>query len=102
MGDKTYIDEKGYLRFKDSNKLVHRWVVEKEFGRKLRAGEEVHHKDGNKLNNDPNNLEPMWWEDHVDLHDEEGPGWMIRERNENRPAGCSLMFVLAIWSFLFK
>ena len=54
---KTYIDENGYRRFSDSNKLVHRYVVEKKIGRKLRKEEIVHHKNRNKLDNSPDNLE---------------------------------------------
>ena len=54
---KTYIDNNGYRRFRDSNKLVHRWVMEKKLGRKLKPGEIVHHIDRNKLNNSPENLE---------------------------------------------
>lgn len=34
----------------------HRAVAEKMLGRPLRDGEVVHHNDGNKRNNDPNNL----------------------------------------------
>lgn len=34
----------------------HRVVAEKKLGRKLRDGEVVHHIDGNKRNNDPDNL----------------------------------------------
>ena len=52
----TFIDEYGYRRFKDSGKLVHRWVAEKKIGRKLRREEVVHHIDKNKLNNSPENL----------------------------------------------
>lgn len=37
--------------------LVHRQVMEKKIGRKLLSTEIVHHKDENKLNNDPDNLE---------------------------------------------
>jgi hypothetical protein len=54
---KTYIDKNGYRRFSDSNKLVHRYVVEKKIGRKLRQEEIVHHKNRNKLDNSPENLE---------------------------------------------
>lgn len=54
---KTYIDENGYRRFSDSNKLIHRYVVEKKIGRKLRKEEIVHHKNRNKLDNSPDNLE---------------------------------------------
>ena len=53
---KTYVSGKGYRRFKDSGTYVHRWVEEKKLGRKLKSGEVVHHKDGNPLNNSPNNL----------------------------------------------
>ncbi|WP_243259146.1 HNH endonuclease signature motif containing protein [Clostridium sp. 'deep sea'] len=34
----------------------HRVVAEKKLGRKLRKGEVVHHIDGDKLNNSPDNL----------------------------------------------
>ncbi|GKX27862.1 hypothetical protein SH1V18_03420 [Vallitalea longa] len=37
-------------------KHEHRVVAEKKIGRKLRDGEVVHHMDGNKLNNSPDNL----------------------------------------------
>ena len=52
----TYIDERGYLRFSDSGKLVHRWVAEKQLGRKLETDEVVHHNNRNKLDNRPQNL----------------------------------------------
>lgn len=54
---------KGYLqvRWFDKNgvrqvMLHHRRVMEKALGRKLKREEVVHHIDGNKLNNDINNL----------------------------------------------
>ncbi len=53
---KTYIDSDGYLRFKKGDLLVHRWVATKKIGRRLRKGEVVHHCDGDKLNNRPENL----------------------------------------------
>jgi hypothetical protein len=52
----TYIDANGYRRFRDSGKLVHRWVAEDKVGGDLWKGAVVHHKDRNKLNNDPDNL----------------------------------------------
>jgi hypothetical protein len=51
-----YTDNKGYKRFNDSDKSVHRWAAEKKLGRKLRNGEVVHHKDRDKTNNSFGNL----------------------------------------------
>jgi hypothetical protein len=53
---RTYIDKNGYRKFLDSRRFVHRWVMEKKLGRKLRLGEVVHHINGDKLDNDPVNL----------------------------------------------
>ena len=56
MGKKTYIDKKGYPRYKDSGKLVHRVVMSKVLKRPLKDEEVVHHKDRNKKNNSLDNL----------------------------------------------
>lgn len=64
----TFIDEKGYLRFKDSNRLVHRWVMEKYLGIKLKPHQIVHHIDGNKLNNRPENLRVILDYSSYDIH----------------------------------
>jgi len=53
---KTYIDKNGYRRFKDSGTLLHRYAAEKKLDRPLKAGEVVHHKNRNKLDNSPSNL----------------------------------------------
>ena len=53
---KTYIDDNGYLRFKDSDKLLHHWVAENMIGRRLKSREVVHHKNNNKRDNRPENL----------------------------------------------
>ena len=46
----------------------HRLEAEKKIGRYLRKDEIVHHKDGNKLNDDFNNIEVMTQAEHMSLH----------------------------------
>ena len=38
---------------------MHRLVAEEVLGRPLRAGEVVHHRDGDRTNNDPGNLQVL-------------------------------------------
>jgi len=47
---------------------IHREVMEQKLGRKLLPGELVHHKDENKRNNDPDNLELTTRSDHGKTH----------------------------------
>ncbi len=49
-------DRKGYKRYSDSGKSVHRHVAERKLGRKLRKGEVVHHKNRDKNDNRRSNL----------------------------------------------
>ena len=61
---------------KDSYRKVrgrheHRTVAEEKLGRKLKKGEVVHHIDGNKRNNHPDNLEVMMQSDHAREHFDE-------------------------------
>lgn len=46
----------------------HRVLMENKLGRSLVAGEDVHHKDEDKNNNDPDNLEVLKKSDHAKLH----------------------------------
>lgn len=50
MPDHPDAKTNGYL-------FEHRWVMEQKLGRRLRPFEVVHHLDGNKKNNSPENLE---------------------------------------------
>jgi len=55
----VFIGNQGYYRCHDSilkTPLVHRREMEKIVGHKLSNTDIVHHKDGNKLNNAPDNL----------------------------------------------
>ena len=61
---------------------IHRIVMQKHIGRKLRPNEHVHHFDGNKLNNDISNLEIIDASVHARLHGEER-----RKRTTHCPAG---------------
>lgn len=47
---------------------LHRVVMENKLGRTLLDGEDVHHKDENKFNNDPDNLEVLSKSDHSKKH----------------------------------
>jgi hypothetical protein len=62
MGYECFIDYDGNEVF------VHRHIMEQKLGRKLQPEEEVHHKDEDKLNNDPNNLELKTKSDHTSHH----------------------------------
>ena len=47
---------------------VHRIIAEQMLGRKLNSNEVVHHIDGNKHNNEPNNLMVLTRSEHVKIH----------------------------------
>ena len=54
--DRTFVDEFGYLRFEDTGELVHRKVAEAMLGRVLRENELVRHVNGDKLDNQDENI----------------------------------------------
>lgn len=56
----------GYVKFYGRHE--HRVVAEKKIGRLLASDEIVHHVDGDKQNNSPENLEVMSQNEHARLH----------------------------------
>lgn len=59
-----------YKALKVNGKKVdeHRYIMEQILGRKLRRDEVVHHKNGNRYDNRPENLEVMRLSDHSRKH----------------------------------
>ena len=59
--DHPYCTKNGYI-------LEHRYIIEQHLGRLLSPNEVVHHKDGNKKNNNIDNLEIMSNSEHSKFH----------------------------------
>lgn len=62
-----YIDDKGYPRIGAGpmrGQRLHRIIAAAKIGRPLTEDEDVHHKDGDKLNFAPENLQVMGHRDH--------------------------------------
>lgn len=108
----VYVNKDGRTRI--YNKTTHRvtsyprYLMEIELGRSLEADEDVHHIDGNSLNNDISNLEVIKHGEHQRMHSTKyvdkiaicsycGKEFMwssLSQRNHNsnkRRRGCSMM-----------
>jgi hypothetical protein len=68
-----------YLKI--GRRAVHRIVAEQKLGRPLRKGEVVHHIDGNRFNNAPDNLMVVpSHSEHLKLESREGKRKLTRDR----------------------
>jgi len=67
--DQFFIDDKGYAHYRDSNDSVHIKRAMKKYGltKEQIKGRDVHHIDGNKLNNAYDNLLLLRHDDHENL-----------------------------------
>jgi len=71
--DSCSVDNNGYLRWKSSNRLCHRditfnYVYKKGSFTNQFSDYDVHHKDGDKFNNNPDNLDVVFREEHEIQH----------------------------------
>jgi hypothetical protein len=65
---KSFKTKKGYRKWKDSERYVHITQAEKKVGGKLWPGRVVHHKNGDRQDNRPENLQVMWRGEHSRYH----------------------------------
>lgn len=63
----------GYYEIKGNSEdyFIHRLVAEFKLGRLLTSADVVHHIDGDKLNNHPDNLEVLTRSEHMKIHAQE-------------------------------
>lgn len=66
MGSRRRVDRAGYVWI--GNQLEHRLVMERVLGRKLRRDEDVHHRNEDRSDNRPTNLELRSHREHAALH----------------------------------
>ena len=59
-------DGRSYVKL--NGRHMHRIIAEQKIGRPLVSGEVVHHKDGNKRNNSPENLTVTTQSEHIRIH----------------------------------
>ena len=85
------LDENRYPFWKDSKEPLHKYIIEKKLGRKLKGNEVVHHVDGDKLNFNQDNLIVLSREDHEKI-----------ERDMWKYTNVMILHFITIgWSYMF-
>lgn len=85
-----YVTRKGYRRNSSGGKFEHVEVWERHHGRRVPEGHDIHHIDGDKLNNDPANLQLVTKLEHKRVHSgcelRDGQWWKpCRTCDESQP-----------------
>lgn len=75
-------EENGRTYAKYYGEKVHRMVAEQIIGRPLKPGEVVHHIDGNKRNNNPENLLVLTASEHSRIHGKLNGLWSYKRFKE--------------------
>lgn len=95
-----YIDNAGYWAVYIPGRGIvrrHRLVMESLLDRKLKRCEHVHHKDKNKLNNEPENLELLTDKIHTSLHSRN-----FESDVKIKCIVCGAIFIVKRGDFLFR
>lgn len=67
-GQQMRASSRGKSYRKVGNRHEHRALAEEKLGRRLKSEEIVHHRDGDRFNNHPDNLEIMTQAEHIREH----------------------------------